>query len=89
MSPALLENRIAAISPRYREELSSFVDFLLFRQSSENAVSPPVAAESRKSLFGAMKDKNFYMAPDFDAPLEDFAEYMCSKGPAGNTSRPL
>ena len=71
MSPATLETKIADIAPRYREELASFVDFLLFRQSSEKTVFPPVATKSRKSLFGAMKDENFYMAPDFDAPLED------------------
>lgn len=25
---------------------------------------------------GSAKDRAFWMAPDFDAPLEDFAEYM-------------
>jgi hypothetical protein len=25
---------------------------------------------------GTAKDRSFSMAPDFDAPLEDFAEYM-------------
>ena len=25
---------------------------------------------------GTAKDRSFGMAPDFDAPLEDFAEYM-------------
>ena len=25
---------------------------------------------------GSAKDRSFWMAPDFDAPLEDFAEYM-------------
>ena len=30
---------------------------------------------SRKHLFGCMKGK-IKMAPDFDAPLADFAEYM-------------
>lgn len=25
---------------------------------------------------GTAKDLSFWMAPDFDAPLEDFAEYM-------------
>jgi len=27
-------------------------------------------------LFGAFKDKIKFIAPDFDEPLEDFAEYM-------------
>lgn len=25
---------------------------------------------------GSAKDRSFWMAPDFDAPLDDFAEYM-------------
>ncbi len=25
---------------------------------------------------GSAKDRDFWMAPDFDAPLEDFQEYM-------------
>ncbi len=25
---------------------------------------------------GSAKDRSFWMAPDFDAPLEDFKEYM-------------
>ncbi|WP_309709063.1 DUF2281 domain-containing protein [Armatimonas sp.] len=33
-----------------------------------------VSAQKRK--FGRGKDKILYMADDFDAPLEDFAEYM-------------
>lgn len=28
------------------------------------------------SVPGTAKDRSFWMAPDFDAPLEDFAEYM-------------
>ena len=30
----------------------------------------------KKSYFGALKKKITYIAPDFDEPLEDFAEYM-------------
>jgi antitoxin (DNA-binding transcriptional repressor) of toxin-antitoxin stability system len=28
------------------------------------------------SVPGTAKDRSLWMAPDFDAPLEDFAEYM-------------
>lgn len=69
MTPSTLETKIAGISPRYREELVSFVDFLLFRQSHEQKVSQTTGVKPRKSLFGAMKDSNFHMASDFDAPL--------------------
>ncbi|MBQ9538309.1 MAG: DUF2281 domain-containing protein [Treponema sp.] len=30
----------------------------------------------KKSYFGALKNKITYIAPDFDEPIEDFAEYM-------------
>lgn len=29
-----------------------------------------------KKGFGCLHDKNFWMADDFDAPLDDFSEYM-------------
>jgi len=32
--------------------------------------------ENRKPIFGTMKGGIKYMAPDFDAPLEDFNDYM-------------
>ncbi len=33
-------------------------------------------AQKKVSQYGALKGKITYMAPDFDEPLEDFAEYM-------------
>ncbi len=42
----------------------------------------PVAVVTRPSRTswpsqpGTAKDRPFWMAPDFDAPLDDFAEYM-------------
>lgn len=36
----------------------------------------PGPAPKRVSQFGSLKDKITYMSPDFDEPLEDFAEYM-------------
>ena len=33
-------------------------------------------AAEKVPLFGALKGKINYIAPDFDEPLEDFAEYM-------------
>ena len=42
-----------------------------------NAVAPPemVSKMSREAVFGCMKGK-MWMADDFDAPMEDFKEYM-------------
>ncbi|ELS30333.1 MULTISPECIES: DUF2281 domain-containing protein [Pseudanabaena] len=40
-----------------------------------NGKTTPSPTLSRKNLFGCMKGK-IKMAPDFDTPLADFAEYM-------------
>jgi len=34
------------------------------------------SVSEKKSLFGVWKNEPFYMSADFDAPLEDFSEYM-------------
>ncbi len=39
-------------------------------------VSTSHNSNNKKSYFGALKSKINYIAPDFDEPLEDFAEYM-------------
>ncbi len=39
-------------------------------------VPMPAASEPRRGGFGSAKDKLIYMADDFDAPLEDFKDYM-------------
>lgn len=37
---------------------------------------PPAAKKPTKAKFGCAKGPGFYMAPDFDEPLEEFKEYM-------------
>ncbi len=83
MPYAIVEDKIAEISPQYRGELLAFIDFLLYRQKnsvSVNGVSHHTASSasrrktSRRPL-GGFED-GFYMAPDFDEPLECFKEYM-------------
>lgn len=95
MSPVALEEKIARVSPPYRQELIDFIDFILYRQDhdgkpfadtfgmppEEQLASipddlPNKRGGKRASLFGALKDDNFYMALDFDAPLDCFKDYM-------------
>ena len=59
-----------AMSVTAQQELYSFALFL-FSQKNNSEIVP-----KRKSCFGALKDKIQYISPDFDAPIEDFAEYM-------------
>ncbi|QEL21084.1 type II toxin-antitoxin system Phd/YefM family antitoxin [Limnoglobus roseus] len=39
-------------------------------------VVPPAEPPPKPRQFGTMKGSVLYMAPDFDGPLDDFAEYM-------------
>jgi hypothetical protein len=41
-----------------------------------NKVFVPETENTEKRLFGSMKGLVLYMADDFDAPLDDFKEYM-------------
>ena len=50
-----------------QKELYDFALFLLAKNKTES---------SKKSGFGALKNKISFIAPDFDAPIDDFAEYM-------------
>ena len=57
------------MSETEQKELYDFALFLLSRNGEK-------VVPQKKSYFGALKDKISYIAPDFDEPLEDFAEYM-------------
>lgn len=83
MPYAMVEDKIAEIAPQYRGELMAFIDFLLYRQ--KNSVAATDLARKSKSAPRRHKngvrtlggfEKGFYMAPDFDAPLECFKGYM-------------
>ena len=53
-----------------QKELYDFALFLRTRSAMQNP------APQKKPCFGALKSKIAYITPDFDAPAEDFAEYM-------------
>ena len=77
MPYAALEKKIAMVPPQFMDELSAFVDFLLYRK--DNA-GDSADAETSTRLRTPRKlggfEKGFYIAPDFDEPLEEFKEYM-------------
>ncbi len=56
------------MSETEQKELYDFALFLLSRNEKKE--------EPKKSMYGVWKNEHFYMAPDFDDPVEDFAEYM-------------
>jgi hypothetical protein len=65
-----LEKKIAQLSPEGKKKAEEFVDALLadLRKS--------VGEKKPQPVFGSGKGLITYMADDFDAPLEDFKEYM-------------
>ena len=81
MPYAVVEDKIAKVSPQYRGELLAFIDFLIFRQQNSvpvkrrGAVSSTTRIRSVRRQLGGFED-GFYMSPDFDEPLECFKEYM-------------
>jgi hypothetical protein len=67
MTDFQLYAQISSLPADLRKEVSDFVEFL------KQKAKPNTKLKERK--FGYAKDF-FKMAPDFDAPLEDFKDYM-------------
>ena len=83
MPYAVVEDKVAKLSPKYRGELLAFIDFLLFRQNSsvsgDDVITPNASLSRRRRVAGRTLggyEDGFYMAPDFDETLECFKEYM-------------
>lgn len=73
MSP-LLEKVLAEVTQLDRQEQLQLISYLIaqWQEQPNLFVDQKI---SRKNLFGCMQGK-IKMAEDFDAPLNDFAEYM-------------
>ena len=71
MSDALayVQNQILDFSMEEQLYLLAYIANNINKQKSEKS-----KVFVRKAGIG--KDPDFYMSPDFDEPLEDFAEYM-------------
>lgn len=67
MKQAHLYNKINFLPENLRSEVNDFIDFLLSKKPKKNKASKP--------QFGCMKGEVF-MSDDFDAPLNDFKDYM-------------
>ncbi len=78
MSPATLVQEIEQLDETQKNAVALFVRFLATQRGGASSDVPPEEEPvpgPRKSMFGALKGK-MWISPDFDAPLEDFAEYM-------------
>ena len=68
MEEQYLLSKIRLLPNELKKEILDFVEFLLNKYKvNENS--------GKRPMFGSAKGV-FKMSPDFDAPLEDFDEYM-------------
>lgn len=65
--------KIMALPPEKKAEVVDFIEFL--SQKIKTAESQTTPSGQSRNGFGSLKG-TFVMSPDFDAPLEDFVDYM-------------
>ncbi|WP_316791486.1 DUF2281 domain-containing protein [Pedobacter frigoris] len=68
MTSLSLYTKLETLPPELKSEASDFIDFLI-----EKAKKKKLKAPTPK--FGSLKGK-IKLSDDFDAPLEDFKDYM-------------
>lgn len=64
----MILSRIQQLPEQLRQEVLHYIEFLQSKYNAQNR-------EPKKRKAGSAEGK-FELAPDFDAPLEDFKEYM-------------
>lgn len=64
----LILSRIQQLPEQLKQEVLHYIEFLQAKYNAQNR-------KPKKRKAGSAKGK-FELAPDFDAPLEDFKEYM-------------
>lgn len=71
ISEQVLIKEIYTLPESLKEEVLHYIQFLKQKHNAQSEPAPP----RKKRKAGSAKGK-FVMSDDFDAPLEDFAEYM-------------
>ncbi len=78
MPQVMLEDAVNQLD-HWIDQVNRGEEVIITRGSVPVAQIVPVPSEEPKTLrpgFGSDKDDILYMADDFDAPLEDFKDYM-------------
>ncbi|MBR5966800.1 MAG: DUF2281 domain-containing protein [Treponema sp.] len=73
MSFPALEKKLNSLPQAALAEIFSYIDYISYKFSDSEKRS---SFESKKKGFGCLKDIPCKMSPDFDEPIEEFAEYM-------------
>jgi hypothetical protein len=64
---ASLQEKVRLLSPAGQQEVADYVDFLLLKHKLQQPAKPRA---------GCMKGTVIFMSDDFNAPLDDFKDYM-------------
>jgi hypothetical protein len=67
MADLTIHTKLETLSPDMKNEVNDFIDFLIQKSARAKVKITP--------QFGSAKGK-IKMSADFDAPLDDFKEYM-------------
>ena len=67
MEATVLEHKVKQLPFEARQEVSDYLDFLIFKYKNHKPVKP---------YAGCMKGTFLWMSEDFNEPLEDFKDYM-------------
>ena len=70
MTYAGLEQKLSRIPAGYLDEVSEYLDFVLYRASAHAPAKDEATKRSPGGISGGV-----WMAEDFDAPLDAFDEY--------------
>jgi len=73
MTANIIFQEIQNLPEPLQQQVLDFIRFL--KTKRVNGKSKKSAEAPQKRIFGLAKGK-IHLAPDFDAPLEDFKEYM-------------
>ncbi len=71
-----LIEKLEQLPPSLQSQVEKMVDHLLEEKANDSSDELVMAKPKLKREFGGLKGFVTYMADDFDAPLEDFKEYM-------------
>lgn len=69
MTEQIILSKLNTMPQNLQQEALDFIDFLILKYQKNNKRNV-----IRKA--GSMKNLVAYIAPDFDAPLDDFKDYM-------------
>jgi hypothetical protein len=71
MENLILVSKFSVLSEELQQEVLNFLDYLTLKQQQTQTTQPTV----QPLVFGELAGM-FKMSEDFDAPLDDFKDYM-------------